>query len=224
VGRGQSGNDTSPSPVEADGRGRTKRSERTRAVLIREARRVFNRTGFYDAKIADIVESASLAHGTFYTHFASKEEIFHAVLVEVLDESFAVTGGVESGGESAPIDRIDKANRRYMEFYAANARILASIDQLALVDERFASLRHATRRAYIDRIATAVGRWQQRGLADQDVDAQRLAEALGAMAERMAYLGYVSRDGPTDIDEMLEVLNHVWAGALGLGQRTPSQR
>jgi AcrR family transcriptional regulator len=224
VGRGQSGNGTPRSPVDADGRSRTKRSERTRRVLIDDARKVFGRTGFHDAKIADIMESAGLAHGTFYTHFESKEEIFLAVLAEVMEESFIVTGGVESGVVAAPIDRIDMANRRYLEFYAANARILASIDQLALVDERFDSLRQTTRRAYISRIANAVGRWQQHGLADQDVDAERLAAALGAMAERMAYLGFVAHDGPTQIDEMLEVLNHVWAGALGLGQRTPSQR
>ncbi len=102
--------------------------------------------------------------------------------------------------------------------------MLASIDQLALADDRFASLQRATRLAYISRIANAVGRWQQRGLADQDVDAERLAAALGAMAERVAYLGFVAHDGPTEIGEMLDVLNRVWAGALGLAQRTPSQR
>ena len=81
----------------------------------------------------------------------------------------------------------------------------------------------STRLAYIDRVVAAIGRWQRDGLADQDVDAERLAAALGAMAERMAYLGCVYHDGPTDIDEMLAVSNHVWASALGLEQRTPSR-
>jgi len=219
VGRAQQSNVTSPSAVL---RPRTKRSERTRAALMQEARTVFSRTGFHDAKIADIVEGANLAHGTFYTHFDSKEEIFLAVLGDVLEESFAVTGGVDTGGSTAPIDRIDVASRRYLEFYASNARVLASIDQLATGDERFASLRRKTRRAYIDRTAAAIGRWQGQGLADQNVDAEQLAAALGAMAERMAYLGCVFHDGPTDIDEMLAVSNHVWASALGLEQRTPT--
>ena len=123
----------------------------------------------------------------------------------------------------APIDRIDRASRRFLEFYAANARMLVSIEELATVDERFARLRRVTRLAYLDRVVAAIGRWQRDGLADQDVDAERLAAALGAMAERMAYLGCVYHDGPSDIDEMLAVSNHVWASALGLEQRTPSR-
>ena len=72
-------------------------------------------------------------------------------------------------------------------------------------------------------MAGAISRWQEEGLADQDVDAERLAAALGAMAERMAYLECVLHDGPMDIDEMLAVSNHVSASALGLAQRTPSR-
>ncbi len=209
---------TAPSEV----RTRTKRSERTRAALLRSARTVFTRTDFHDARITDIVEGAQMAHGTFYTHFDSKEDIFLAVLREVLQEYVAEPGGPAAVG-TAPIDRIDRASRRFLEFYAANARLMASIEPLATVDERFASLRRATRLAYVDRVIAAVRRWQQEGLADEDVDAERLASALAAMGERMAYLACVFPDGPTDIEGMLAVSNHVWASALGLEQRIPSR-
>jgi len=181
---------------------------------------VFRQTDFHDARIADIVEGAQMAHGTFYTYFDSKEDIFLAVLREVLQEYFAES--VPTVG-TAPIDRIDRASRRFLEFYAANARLMASIETLATVDERFAALRRATRMAYLDRVVATVRRWQQEGLADEDVDAERLAAALAAMGERMAYLACVFPDGPTDIEEMLAVSNHVWASALGLEQRTPSR-
>jgi AcrR family transcriptional regulator len=204
-------------------RTRTKRSERTRAALLLAARAVFTETGFHDARIADIVEGAQMAHGTFYTYFDSKEDIFLAVLQEVLHGYFTGPADRTALAGSAPIDRIDRASRRFLEFYGANARLMASIDPLAMVDERFASLRRATRLAYLDRVAAAVTRWQAEGLADQDVDAVHLAAALGAMAERMAYLACVFDDGPMDIDEMLAVSNHVWATALGLEQRTPSR-
>jgi len=201
-------------------RTRTKRSERTRAALLRAARTVFTQTDFHDARIADIVEGAQMAHGTFYTHFDSKEDIFLAVLHEVLEGYFAEPGPTVG---TAPIDRIDRASRRFLEFYAANARVMASIEPLATVDERFAALRRATRLAYLDRVVASVRRWQKEGLADQDVDAEHLATALAAMAERMAYLACVFHDGPMDIEEMLAVSNHVWASALGLEQRTPSR-
>ena len=204
----------------AAARPRTKRSERTRAALLRSARAVFTDAGFHDARITDIVEGANTAHGTFYTYFDSKEDIFLAVLREVL-QSYVVDA--PPAASSVPIDRIDRASRRFLEFYAANARLLASVEPLASVDPRFADLRRGTRLAYLHRVAGAISRWQEEGLADQDVDAERLAAALGAMAERMAYLECVLHDGPMDIDEMLAVSNHVWASALGLAQRTPSR-
>jgi AcrR family transcriptional regulator len=204
----------------AAARPRTKRSERTRAALLRSARAVFTDAGFHDARITDIVEGANTAHGTFYTYFDSKEDIFLAVLREVL-QSYVVDA--RPATSSVPIDRIDRASRRFLEFYAANARLLASVEPLASVDPRFADLRRGTRLAYLHRVAGAISRWQEEGLADQDVDAERLAAALGAMAERMAYLECVLHDGPMDIDEMLTVSNHVWASALGLTQRTPSR-
>lgn len=214
--RGSQGNVTSL----AGRRPRTKRSERTRAALLGSARAVFIEAGFHDARITDIVEGANTAHGTFYTYFDSKEDVFLAVLRDVLRSYFAIAPPPTS---SVPIDRIDRASRRFLEFYAANARLLASVEPLASVDQRFADLRRGTRSAHLRRVATAIGRWQKEGLADQDVDAERLAAALGAMAERMAYLECVLHDGPMDIDEMLAVSNHVWASALGLAQRTPSR-
>jgi AcrR family transcriptional regulator len=198
----------------------TPRGLRTRAQLVGAARTIFERDGFVASRITDIADEAAVSHGTFYTYFDSKEDIFLAVLREVL-QSYVVDA--RPATSSVPIDRIDRASRRFLEFYAANARLLASVEPLASVDPRFADLRRGTRLAYLHRVAGAISRWQEEGLADQDVDAERLAAALGAMAERMAYLECVLHDGPMDIDEMLAVSNHVWASALGLAQRTPSR-
>ena len=180
MGRAQQNTVAAPPEV----RTRTKRSERTRAALLRAARTVFRQTDFHDARITDIVEGAQMAHGTFYTYFDSKEDIFLAVLREVL-QSYVVDA--RPATSSVPIDRIDRASRRFLEFYAANARLLASVEPLASVDPRFADLRRGTRLAYLHRVAGAISRWQEEGLADQDVDAERLAAALGAMAERMEW-------------------------------------
>ena len=84
-----------------------------------------------------------------------------------------------------PIDRIDRASRRFLEFYAANARLLASVEPSHRSTSASPSCAASTRLAHLHRVAAAIARWQKEGLADQDVDAERLASALGAMAERM---------------------------------------
>jgi TetR/AcrR family transcriptional regulator, transcriptional repressor for nem operon len=50
--------------------------ERTRLRILESARRVFNKKGFSEATIAQIMESAGLSHGGFYRHFGSKAELY----------------------------------------------------------------------------------------------------------------------------------------------------
>ena len=63
----------SPEPV-------TQRGRRTRALLLEAARRVFEEKGFTETRIGDITAEADVAHGTFYTYFESKHELFREVV------------------------------------------------------------------------------------------------------------------------------------------------
>src|SRR4051812_17298437 len=55
---------------------RSAKGERTRARIIEAAKSVFEDQGFLDARITDIAERAELSHGSFYTYFDSKEDVF----------------------------------------------------------------------------------------------------------------------------------------------------
>src|SRR5262249_11941440 len=56
---------------------------RTREELVAAARRVFERDGYLDTRVADIAAAATLAHGSFYTYFSSKQEVFLAIVRDV---------------------------------------------------------------------------------------------------------------------------------------------
>lgn len=64
---------------------RDRRRLETRARLLRAARSVMARVGYERSSIAAIAEEADLGFGTFYSHFESKQAIFHA-LVELAVE------------------------------------------------------------------------------------------------------------------------------------------
>lgn len=59
--------------------------ERTRAKIVESARRLFNRHGFNDVSIDDIMAEAGLTRGGFYNHFDNKEELYAAVVARILD-------------------------------------------------------------------------------------------------------------------------------------------
>jgi AcrR family transcriptional regulator len=198
---------------------RTPRSERTRAALLDAARRVFTRDGFVAARIGDISKEANVAHGSFYTHFSSKEEIFREVVLEVHHESFDLDAHrrhrrhLDAGAD--PISRIAATNAAYLDAYRRNARILATLEQLASSNEGFAAIRRATRESYIQRSARAIRTWQAEGLVDASLDAACVASILGGMVERYAHMAYVFDEGCDDA-VAADTLTHVWAATLGL--------
>jgi DNA-binding transcriptional regulator YbjK len=48
--------------------------------IIQSARRLFNRDGFDNVSIAQIMAGAGLTHGGFYSYFKSKSELYTEVL------------------------------------------------------------------------------------------------------------------------------------------------
>jgi AcrR family transcriptional regulator len=52
----------------------------TRQRILESARRLFNRKGFLDVSIGEVMENAGLTHGGFYRHFAGKDELYAAAV------------------------------------------------------------------------------------------------------------------------------------------------
>ena len=197
---------------------RSPKGERTRARLIEAAKRVFERDGFLDARIVDITEAADLAPGSFYHYFESKEEIFREV-AESQEARLTERADDEDGGTA--IERIRRANRRYLAGYRDDAALWGVIEQVSRYDEHVNAARMATMQHYAERIGRAIERWQREG-ADPRVDPVVAADALGAMVARFAELWLVQGYRDYDFDHAVEQLTILWANALGLaGEEQP---
>jgi AcrR family transcriptional regulator len=77
---------------------REQKREATRQEILAAAKELFQKKGYEETSIDDIVLSADLAKGTFYYHFDSKEELLVALQEEVLEKSLAqVRSKLEKG-------------------------------------------------------------------------------------------------------------------------------
>ena len=61
-----------------------RRKQQTRAALVTAAQS-FIAAGKLNVPVLEITQAADVGMGSFYNHFASKEELFDAALTEVLD-------------------------------------------------------------------------------------------------------------------------------------------
>lgn len=78
----------SPVPPTADRRSR--RREETRRKLIDAGRALFASQGVDATRINEITELADVGFGSFYNHFADKEELVDAVMSEVAEEQGSI--------------------------------------------------------------------------------------------------------------------------------------
>ncbi|MDF0532215.1 TetR/AcrR family transcriptional regulator [Tsukamurella sp. 8F] len=110
----------------------------TEAALKDAARRVFARKGYLNTKITDITAEAGRAAGSFYNHFASKEELLRALLSDIAaagDESALAEGHLTDFSDPAAV-RWHVA--QYWSFYREHASTMRALTQAALVSDEFA--------------------------------------------------------------------------------------
>jgi AcrR family transcriptional regulator len=209
---------TEPAPAPGPGAPRSRKGAATRARLLDAAKVVFEESGFLEARISDIAERAGLSHGSFYHYFESKEQIFR----EVAEAQEALLTAPANGADAGPApprteyDRILRANRRYLERYRDNGRIMGVIEEVSRYDPHVNEARMRRQKHFAERAEAAIRRLQEQGLADRAVDPAVAAVALGAMVARFAELWLVEGWNTYDFDEAAAQITRLWANAIGL--------
>lgn len=195
----------------------TVRGARTRAALVAAARKVFEENGYLDTKLTDITTAARCATGTFYTYFASKEEIFAAVL-EDAQRDMMHPGMGRLHDTDDPYAVLEASNRAYLEAYRRNAKLMELLEQVAHVDPGFHKLRRRRADAFIERNARGIADLQARGTADPDIDPLLASRALSGMVSRFAYSVFTLGDNDDgqqfDFEALVAGLTRLWANAL----------
>lgn len=129
-------------------RGRQKAERRAR--LLTEAARLFAERGFHGVSIEDLGAAAGISGPAVYRHFANKESVLEALLVEVSERLLA---GGRSEVERATDD--DDALRRLVAFhtsFALHEPELISVQGRDLPNATVATARRVRRiqRAYVE--------------------------------------------------------------------------
>lgn len=192
----------------------TQRGRRTRALLVKAAREVFEERGYQDTRIGDITAAADVAHGTFYTYFSSKHELFREVVAALVADFRAEAKSVPRTGDD-PLARIARANRGYLRAYRRNARMMGVLEQAAILDPEVREIRLESRRYWVERAEKGFRRWQEEGAMSADVDPYYAANALGGMVDRFALIWLVLGE-PFEEEQAVTTLTQLYGRALGL--------
>src|SRR3954452_14931520 len=114
---------------------RKEKAAETESALKAAAKRVFARKGYLNTKITDITAAAGRATGSFYNHFAGKEELLEALLKDMLSEADeAVYVDLSHEADFSKIEAIRWHAAAFWNFYKAHIPEMVALKQAAMVD------------------------------------------------------------------------------------------
>lgn len=191
----------------------TPKARRTRERLLRAARTVFERDGFLNARVMDVAEEARVAHGTFYTYFDSKTDIFRVLCLDLMP-------GIYEHGPAerslTRVQRIERGNLRFYRVYKEHRRLIGLLEQVTTFDDEVHALRIHLRHTAERRVLGMIKRQQACGALKPTLDPEVVASALIAMTTHSFYTWHVTEDRDYDLTEANRTLTYLWASALGV--------
>jgi AcrR family transcriptional regulator len=187
------------------------RAASTRRQLLDAARDAFEDGGYRRTTVADIVDRAATARGTFYLYFRNKEDVFAELVAEAIEELRRETAMPWAEGDRT--EAVREATRTYLQVFARRRRlwraVLEAFGAHRDVERQWLDLRAR----FHQRIARNLEKGRERGEVRPDLDPLLTAEALGAMTEWLAYVEYVVRDRPEEgerFDRLVDTLTALW--------------
>lgn len=184
---------------------RTKKSERTRKMIIEKSAPLFNRNGFSGTSMSEILQATGLTKGGVYGNFSGKEEL----ALEAFEWNKEQLFDALHERVSRKRDALDKLRTFFkahglviLEFPGGCPVLNAAID----ADTTFPELKQRVQEAmlvwtnYLERVIR-IG--IQKGEVRPEVDADRIARNLVAMLEGAVFMGRLLEQ-PEAYKEMVE--------------------
>lgn len=138
---------------------RAQQREQTKKALLREGRRLFSYSGYGNVGLAEIVRAAGVTKGALYHHFASKADLFRAVLEE-LQQEVARRVAAAADAHDDPWDQLTAGCQAFL-----TATTDPDVQRILLVD------------------GPSVLGWSQWRAMDEAASARHLADALSLLID-----------------------------------------
>ncbi len=171
-----------------------------RRRILDAAVEVFAQNGFYNSKVSQIARAASVADGTIYLYFKSKEDILLSVFVDSMDEIIGRQLDALQGVVGA-IDQLSTFIRVHFQSVGQSSALAEVITVELRQSAKF--MRNTDMSAfgrYLAIIARIIGDGQDEGVFVRDLNNRRVARMLFGALDELA-LEWAMGQRLTSLDE-----------------------
>lgn len=103
---------------------RKRQIQRNRTIILRSARDLFHKKGFYATTMEDIAQHSGFDRRTIYNHFKNKEDIFSALVSGIMSDMARIFDDIACMEELSSLDRLKKLVVTLLDFYIENSQII----------------------------------------------------------------------------------------------------
>jgi AcrR family transcriptional regulator len=189
----------------AQGRALRARGRRTLERLLEAGAQVFADRGYHAARVDDVVKAARTSHGTFYLYFASKEDLFRALALDVADSMLELARELPPlTPDEAGYAALREWLGRFADLYARSGAVIRTWTEAEIVDTEFGRIGGDLVSQFTQELAQRV---RDSGVG---IDPGFTALALVAMIERSNYYLQAKqlRVGRAAMDDTLAAVLH----------------
>src|SRR5947209_8066864 len=155
-------------------------------AILRAAIKVFARSGFFNAKVADVAREAGVADGTVYLYFKNKDDILVSIFNHVMDEALGA-GRRRLEEVSDPREKLKRIVHAHLDRLGRD-RDLAIVFQVELRSStKFMEQFSATKVSeYLDMIRGVIEEGQRRSVFRKGINTTIAAKVLFGALDEMA--------------------------------------
>jgi AcrR family transcriptional regulator len=205
---------------------RSARAAETEVALKAAAKRVFAERGYVNTKITDITAEAGRAAGSFYNHFASKDELLAALLKDMLAEGDEAAEDAAHNPDFTDREAVRWHVAAYWAFYRRHISEMVALRQAAMANPEFGRRLQEILAADGAHMVGHVEHVRTAGIPLPG-EPRLVVSAFQSLLDQFAYTWLVAGGdgtGPISDDEAIEMLtDFVHRGVAGTPPASPGR-
>ncbi|MCA1055442.1 TetR/AcrR family transcriptional regulator [Rossellomorea aquimaris] len=143
------------------------KKKRKRTAILQAAVKLFSENGFAETPVAAIAKEAGVSFGTVFTYFETKEVLFHATILEPLEEIKPYFYDIEERYSGSPLEKVKGMILCQVELFSKRKEYLRLIQQVLARPDRYPDLFKELDdfvNVFIDRLAPIIIKGQEEGV------------------------------------------------------------
>lgn len=192
------------------------RSSDAELAILAATERLLARKSLADVTVADIMDEAGVARGTFYHYFGSKYSVVIALMGHVRDELFdSFSSDLDRGDPGAPETTLRASLDSVIALWASHRPVLRAVSENWQAVPELRSIWLSLFERFAGSVADRLDRERAHGTAPLGADSREIAATLVYASERLMYVSGLGADEDfPDESAMADYVVALWVGGL----------